>query len=199
VGNAARLPIEFGPEKNVVWKTPSPFGHSSPVIASHLIFLTGVEDGVRAGVGNEKDKFVDRGKLYTFAVNRRSGKIAWRREVPRERQAQYQTNNSPATPSAVTDGANVYVFFQDFGFLVYTIGGVERWRLPVGPFNNMNGAGSSPILFHELLILECDQDSGSYMPAVDTNTGRVRWKIQRPEATRSYITTPVFQPEHGPA
>jgi outer membrane protein assembly factor BamB len=113
--------------------------------------------------------------------------------------AQYQTNNSPATPSAVTDGVNVYVFFQDFGFLAYSIDGVERWRLPVGPFNNMNGAGSSPILFRDLLILVCDQDSGSYLLAVDKNTGRVRWKILRPEATRSYITPAVFQPQHGPA
>ena len=112
VAKAGRLPVEFGPEKNVVWKTAIPYGHSSPVIAGNLIFLTGVEDGVRAGVGNEKDKFVDRGKLFTFAVDRRTGKIVWRREAPRERQAQYQTNNSPATPSAVTDGVNVYVFFQ---------------------------------------------------------------------------------------
>jgi hypothetical protein len=54
VGNAARLPIEFGPEKNVVWKTPIPFGHSSPVIAGDLIFLTGVEDGVRRVWGTKR-------------------------------------------------------------------------------------------------------------------------------------------------
>src|ERR1700730_14381805 len=98
VGNAVRLPIEFGPRKNVVWKTPIPFGHSSPVIARNLIFLTGVEDGVRAGVGNEKDKFFDRGKLYTFAVDRRTGKIVWQREAPREREGPYQNNNSPGRP-----------------------------------------------------------------------------------------------------
>jgi hypothetical protein len=32
VGSANHLPTEFGPDKNVVWKTPVPFGHSSPVI-----------------------------------------------------------------------------------------------------------------------------------------------------------------------
>ena len=63
----------------------------------------------------------------------------------------------------------------------------------------MNGAGSSPILFGDLLILVCDQDSGSYMLAVDKNTGRLRWKVLRPEATRSYITPAVYQPERGPA
>src|SRR5579859_3826214 len=115
VGQAARLPAEFGPQKNVVWKTSIPFGHSSPVISGDLIFLTGVEDGVRAGAGTDKDKWVDKGKLFTFAVDRRTGKIVWKHEAPRPRIDQYQTNNSPATPSAVTDGVNVYVFFQDFG------------------------------------------------------------------------------------
>jgi outer membrane protein assembly factor BamB len=54
VGNADRLPIKFGPQQNVVWKTSVPFGHSSPVIAGNLIFLTAVEDAVRANVRSEK-------------------------------------------------------------------------------------------------------------------------------------------------
>jgi len=58
-----------GPRKMSSGKRPRPFGHSSPVIAGDLIFLTGVKDGVRAGGENEKDKFVDRGKLDTFVVS----------------------------------------------------------------------------------------------------------------------------------
>jgi hypothetical protein len=87
-----------------------------------------------------------------LAIDRRTGKIVWRREAPRQRTSQYQTNNSPASSSAVSDGVNVYVFFQDFGFLSYTAGGAERWR-------------------------------GSYMLAVDKNTGRVRWKTSYFAAT----------------
>ena len=33
-------PTEFGPERNVVWKTPLPPGHSSPVLTATRIFLT---------------------------------------------------------------------------------------------------------------------------------------------------------------
>src|SRR5579864_6854600 len=198
VSDATRLPVQFGPDKNVVWKTPVPFGHSSPVIGGDLIFLTGAEGGARADAGREK--VVDQGgKLYTFAVARVTGKIVWKREVPRPRLERYQPTNSPASPSPVTDGENVYVFFGDFGLLAYTKDGVERWRMPLGPFNNVNGHGSSPILYGDLLILVCDQDSGSYMLAVDKNTGRVRWKTPRPEQTRSYVTPAVFQPKDGPA
>jgi outer membrane protein assembly factor BamB len=197
VGDAVRLPAQFGPAKNVVWKTPVPFGHSSPVIGGELIFLTGAEGGARADAGREK--VVDQGgKLYTLAIQRSTGKIVWRREVPRPRLERYQPTNSPASPTPVTDGENVYVFFGDFGMLSYTKDGVERWRLRLGPFNNVNGHGSSPILYGDLVILVCDQDSGSYLLAVDTKTGRIRWKTPRPNQTRSYVTPAIFQPKDGP-
>src|SRR5258708_21916616 len=198
VGDAVHLPAQFGPDKNVVWKTPVPFGHSSPVIGGELIFITGAEGGARADAGREK--VVDQGgKLYTLAIQRATGKILWRREVPRPRLERYQPTNSPASPTPVTDGENVYVFFGDFGLLCYTKDGVERWRLPLGPFNNVNGHGSSPILYGDLVILVCDQDSGSYLLAVDKKTGRGRWKTPTPDPTRSYVTPSIFQPKHGAA
>ena len=64
VGDATELPARFGPEKNVVWKTPVPWGYSSPVIARDMIFITGAEGGSRADAGREK--VIDKGgRLYT--------------------------------------------------------------------------------------------------------------------------------------
>jgi len=167
------------------------------VIAVDLIFITGGES-THSSVNS--DHIAYQGKLYTLAINRHTGKVVWRREAPRNRVTGYQVNNSPATPSAVTDGKNVYVFFGDFGLLAYSKDGAERWRLPLGPLNNQNGVGSSPILYGDLLVLTCDQDNNdSYLLAVDKNTGRVRWKTPRPEVTRSYVTPAVYQPQHGPA
>ena len=199
VSDATRVPTQFGPQKNVVWKTAVPFGYSSPVIFGDLIFLTGAEGGARADAGREK--VVDEGgKLYTLAIHRVTGKVLWRTEAPRPRLERYQPTNSPASPTPVTDGESVFVFFGDFGLLAYSAkNGAERWRVPLGPFNNVNGHGSSPILYRDLVILVCDQDTDSYMLAVDKKTGRVRWKTPRPESTRSYVTPVIFQPKDGPA
>ena len=198
VSDVTKLPVAFSPSKGVLWKTAVPFGHSSPVIGGDLIFLTGAGGGSRADAGREK--VVDQGgKLYTLAISRSTGKILWQREVPRPRLERYQPTNSPASPSAVTDGENVYVFFGDFGLLSYTKDGQPRWQVPLGPFNNVNGHGSSPILYKDKVILVCDQDSGSYMIAVDKSTGQIRWKTPRPEVTRSYVTPALFQPAKGPA
>lgn len=198
VADGARLPDEIGPSANVVWKTALPAGHSSPVIAGDVIFLTGAEGGRRVDAG--LDKLVDEGgKLYTFALDRHTGRVRWRREAPQPRLERYQPTNSPASPTPVTDGGNVYVFFGDYGLLSYDAEGGERWRLPLGPFNNVNGHGSSPILAGNRVVLLCDQDTGSYLIAVDKDTGKVAWRVERPEFTRSYTTPALYQPKGGPA
>ena len=177
------LPEHFDLQKNVVWRTALPLGHSSPVFTADHIFVTAFEGKT----------------LLTICLDRASGKVLWRREAPREREEYFQNTNGPASPSPVTDGANVYVFFGDFGLLSYGPEGNERWRLPLGPFNNVNGHGSSPILADGRLVLICDQDTGSYLLAVDAASGRVLWKTMRPEYTRGYATPAVYRPKNGPA
>ncbi|HKW98821.1 MAG TPA: PQQ-binding-like beta-propeller repeat protein [Bryobacteraceae bacterium] len=177
------LPDHFDLQKNIMWRTALPPGHSSPVFTADHIFVTAFEGKT----------------LLTICLDRASGKVLWRREAPREREESFEPTNGPASPSPVTDGANVYVFFGDFGLLSYGTGGTERWRLPLGPFNNVNGHGSSPILADGRLVLICDQDTGSYLLAVDAPSGRVLWKTMRPEYTRGYATPAVYRPKNGPA
>ncbi|HEU4769832.1 MAG TPA: PQQ-binding-like beta-propeller repeat protein, partial [Pyrinomonadaceae bacterium] len=114
VSETKGVPETFGPNKNVVWKTALPSGHSSPVLTRDRIFVTAH----------------DKEKLYVIALDRQTGKILWQREVPRSTVGRLQNVNGPASPSPVTDGKNVYVFFQDFGMLSYDAAGKERWKLP---------------------------------------------------------------------
>ena len=181
VSEATGLAVEFGPGKNVVWKTAVPPGHSSPSVAGDRIFLTAVE--------NEK--------LFTIALDRATGRILWRREAPRPRKQKLQPNNNPASPTPVSDGRNVYAFFADFGLLAYGPDGNELWRMPLGPFNNPFGHGASPILAGDALLMVCDQDTGSFLLSVDKNTGAVRWRTERPHAQRGYATPILYQPPSG--
>jgi len=181
------LPVEFGPKKNVIWKTALPPGHSSPVLTRNRIFVT--------AHSKEKENY----KLLVICLNRQTGKLLWQREVPRSRVGRLQNVNGPASPSPVTDGSNVYVFFQEFGMVSYDGAGKERWKLPLGPFNMFYGFGASPILVDDKVVLPVDQDSpSSYLIAVDKNSGRVRWKVDRPVVISGYSTPIIYQPNQGP-
>lgn len=183
VSTSKGLPTEFGPKKNVIWKTDLPPGHSSPVVTRDHVFVTGHNNS----------------KLLVICLDRQTGKILWQREVPRSREGRLQNVNGPASPSPVTDGSNVYVFFQDFGMLSYDSAGKERWKLPLGPFNMFYGFGASPILVDDKVILPVDQDNpNSYLIAVDKDSGRVRWKVERPVVISGYSTPIVYQPSQGP-
>ena len=181
VAEASGLPIHFGPDENVLWKTALPKGPSSPSIRGDRIYVTGVEDE----------------RLFTYSLERSSGDILWRREAPRPRNQELQENNHPASPTPASDGDNVFVFFADFGLLGYDANGDELWRLPLGPFNNPFGHGSSPIVVGDVVIQVCDQDSGAFMVAVDKRTGAIRWRTERAHAQRGYATPIVYEPEDG--
>ena len=181
ISGEMNLPVEFGPEKNVVWKTAVPPGHSSPSVAGDKIVLSAFEGE----------------KIFTIALDRASGRILWRREAPRPRKQELQPNNSPASATPVSDGKNVYSFFADFGLLAYGPDGNELWRMPLGPFNNPFGHGASPILAGDLLLMVCDQDTNSFLLAIDKATGRVRWRTERPHAQRGYATPVLYRPPGG--
>lgn len=177
IADGAALPREIGADKNVVWKAAIPAGKSSPIVTADRIFLTGHEAG----------------KLITFALDRKSGKVLWRVEAPGHRDEKRNKLNDPASPSAVSDGRNVYVFFAGFGLVSYTPDGKERWRLPLGPFTNFHGMGASPILAAGKVLMICDQDIDAYLIAVDQNTGKVAWKTMRPEMVHSFSTPLAHQ------
>jgi outer membrane protein assembly factor BamB len=181
ISETSDLPTEFGPTKNVVWKAPVPAGHSSPVLTPTHIFMTGV----------------DGEKLVVFALDRASGKELWRHDVPRRQTGRLENVNGPASPSPVTDGTNVYAFFQDFGLIAFNAAGKELWRLPLGPFNMFYGFGASPIVVDGTVILSVDQDTGSYLLGVDAKSGKVRYKVDRPGVISGYSTPTVYQPKDG--
>jgi len=186
VSTTTGLPTEFGPERNVVWKTPLPPGHSSPVLTATRIFLTAHTA--------EKETY----KLFVLALDRKTGKLLWQREVPRRQPGRLQDVNGPASPSPVTDGTNVFAFLQEFGMLAFDPDGRELWRLPMGPFNMYYGFGASPILVDDLVILPIDQDVRSHMVAVDKRTGKIRWSVDRPGVISGYSTPTIYQPKAGP-
>jgi outer membrane protein assembly factor BamB len=181
VSNAARVPVEFGPATNLLWRTPLPPGHSSPILFGGRIYLTGFRGDA----------------LLTIALDAATGAVVWEKEAPPVRTNVVDKRNNPASPSPAIDDSGVYVFFPDYGLLAYDASGAERWRMPLGPFNNIYGMGASPIVVGDLVVLSCDQSTGSFLLAVDKRTGRERWRTPRPEARSGHSTPIVWRAADG--
>jgi outer membrane protein assembly factor BamB len=176
------LPAEFSATKNLAWKTPVPFARSSPVITADRIFLTATEGD----------------KLITLALDRKTGKLLWRRDAVRPRHMTIYKANDGASPTPVSDGKNVFAFFAELGLISYGPDGKERWRVPLGPFNSFYGMGGSPVLVGNTVLMVCDQRTDSFIIAVDARTGKELWRKSRPNF-EAYSTPAIYKPKDGPA
>lgn len=171
VGNHV-LPTEIGPKQYVVWKTPLPVGHSSPVVHGDRIYLTGVEDG----------------KLFTIALDRNTGREAWRKEAPHKGLEKVHKIGNPAQSTAVTDGTQVIVFFGSAGMFCYDRDGKQLWHVPMGPFKTEFGAASSPLLVDGRIVLTQDYDNDCFIAAFDVKTGKQIWRTERTEFGVGYAS-----------
>ncbi len=176
----ARLPAEIGPDKGMVWKTPLPPGHSSPVVIGDRIYLTGVRDQ----------------KLLTLALDRASGKLLWEAEAPNQGLEKIHAVGSHAQATPVSDGRLVISFFGSCGVFCYDASGKQLWHRPMGPFKNDFGAASSPILVGDKVIFNLDNDSDSMLLALDRKTGAILWKTDRSEFAVSFAS-PVLWDNAG--
>ncbi|MGH9874886.1 MAG: PQQ-binding-like beta-propeller repeat protein [Pyrinomonadaceae bacterium] len=172
-------PVEFSPTRNVAWKASVPYGQSSPVVVGTRVYATASEGD----------------RLVTLCLDTRTGRVLWRREVRRERAQVTYKANDPASPTPAADERGVVAFFPEFGLVSYTSDGQVRWTSRLGPFKNFYGMAASPIIEAGMVVLVCDQQSGSYVIALDRSSGRLRWKTLRPGMMVGWSTPMVYRPD----
>jgi outer membrane protein assembly factor BamB len=178
----AGYPIEFGPSRNLKWRSAVRPGKSSPVLGRRHVFLTAYDGGA----------------LYTQCFDRETGRLLWERHEAPARHEHASSLNEPSASTPVTDGENVYVFFRDFGVVSYDAAGAVRWKKPMGPFANREGAAASPIIAGSSLILVLDQIERSEIIALSLVTGAVQWRVPRHEKTEAWTTPVLYAPPGQP-
>lgn len=174
-------PAEIGPGKHERWSVAVPAGHSSPVLSTTRVFLTGLE-------GHE---------LVTFALARADGSLAWKKGVPRLRETKFHPDNHSAAPSVAVAAGVVVAFFDEFGLVAYDHDGKELWRTPLGPFDNAYGLGASPIVVGDVVVLAVDQATHSFVAGFGLADGKERWRAARPLAVSGHVTPVVARAADG--
>jgi len=213
VSSETNLPLEWSPSKNIGWKTEVPGrGHSSPVVSNGLIFLTAAIKGKEVAgrkapvhlnfdytPGYVHPDAVDiefEESLKVYAVDAATGKIVWER-TPYDGVMfdDRHRKNTYASSTAAADGERVYAFFESAGLYAYDYKGNLAWKKSLGPIIKAGlGPGTSPIVYKDLLILQCDQEmgEGSAIVALDRRTGEEKWRAGR-KNRRSWATPLVVQ------
>jgi outer membrane protein assembly factor BamB len=171
-----KLPTDIGPTTNVIWKMTIPGGHSSPVVSGNRVYLTAVREK----------------KLLTMAIDGRDGKLLWEAEAPYKALEKIHLIGSHAQSTPATDGERVLSLFGSCGLFCYDRTGKQLWHRPMGPFKNDFGAGSSPVIWGDWVLLSQDHDQDSFLVAFDKRTGKTVWKTDRSEFLRGYCTPVVW-------
>jgi outer membrane protein assembly factor BamB len=212
VADGQKLPDAWDPKTgdNILWRTPIPgLAHSSPIVWGDRLFVTSAISSdpkatFKPGLYGDGDASTDRSvqRWTLFALDARTGKVLWERTAfegePREKRHMKATYAN-ATPA--TDGRVVVAAFGSQGVFAYDPKGTLLWkvdlgRLDIGAYDIPTvewGSASSPIIWNDLVIVQCDTQTDSFLAALDVHTGKVVWKTDREElpswGTPTAVTT----------
>jgi outer membrane protein assembly factor BamB len=184
VADGERPPVEFGPDKALLWKTPLTAGVSSPCIWGDRIFVTAFDEAGK--------------KLETICLDRKTGKVVWRKDAPPHEIEKVHETSSPANTSPATDGMRVFVHFPKYGLVAYSMEGSVAWSKTLPAAKIDFGAGASPAVLGEMLVVRVQDEAGPYMLAVHCKDGETVWKAA--DAVYAYgWATPMTWRENGRA
>jgi outer membrane protein assembly factor BamB len=192
VDDDPRLPDTWSQTENVAWKTDIPgLGWSSPVVWGNRVFLTSVIstaqiEAPKKGLyfGGERKAPNDEHRFVVYALDLKSGKVIWQREVFKGVPTfSRHLKNSYASETPVTDGERVYFAFGQLGLFAFDLNGKPAWtyQLPQVKTRYGWGTAASPVIHEGRLYHIYDNDDQSFLVALDKKTGKEIWKVVRDE------------------
>ena len=180
------MPVEWSETQNVAWKVPLSGGWSSPVVAGGRVWVTAVS-ATRNKRGEESVI-----SLRLIGLDAASGREVVNAEVFKiDNPAAVNIKNSRASPTPIVDGDRVYVHFGADGTAALTTAGEVLWSTRLR-YDAQHGNGGSPVLYRDLLIINCDGwGNEAYVVALDTQTGKSRWRTSRRRPWSQAYSTPL--------
>lgn len=207
ISEGFKTPTEWNVEtgKNVAWETAIPgLAHSSPIVWGERIFVTTTvrsageaelsslygSPGYGAG-----DSVMDEGEqtFHLYCLDKNSGEILWQRTATKSTpKTKRHPKGTHANPTPTCNATRVIASFGSEGLYCFDHDGELIWERDLGLLNvgapgfpDKNGYqwgyASSPILYDDLVLVQCDHEGESYLAAFDLNDGNDVWRTPRQE------------------
>ena len=192
---ATNLPLTWSPTAGIAWKAAvAGVGWSSPVVIGERIYLTSA-----LPIGGVEDPKADR-SLHALALDAATGKPVWDVEIFTATSPRMHRKNSHASPTPVYEEGKLYVHFGHLGTACLdAVTGKTIWATQEFAYSPVHGAGSSPVMFEDLLIFSADAEKDPKVIALDKTTGKQRWAFARQsEAKKKFsFCTPLLIDVNG--
>jgi outer membrane protein assembly factor BamB len=194
---------------DVKWKTPIPgLAHSCPVIWDNMLFVTTAttnlnDESLKVGLYGDIDEADDK-KVHEFKVyclDKNSGKILWEKVahkgIPKSKR---HTKATQANCTPATNGKYLVVHFGSEGLYCYDFKGNLIWKkdmgiLNPGPYTNPGvewGYASSPVIFKDRIIVQCDIPLKPFIASLDLVTGKEIWRTSRGDEVSTWCTPAIY-------
>ena len=190
ISDVRTIPVRLS-DTDVNWKVQLPGGgHGSPVVWGSTVFVTcDTPDAAGARL---------------LALDTADGSTRWERSCTLTAY-RFHNDNSYATGTPCVDEDQVYVLWQTARESIaaaFDHNGRPQWRKKFGATHSRFGPGTSPMLHGDLVVFSLEQQAGGPDPqglwlALDRQTGKTRWTIQRNNREISYSTPCVYEPANG--
>jgi hypothetical protein len=211
VADGKTTPTTWDAEKgiNVAWMTPIPgLAHASPIVWDNKVFVTTAISSdpnaeLRVGLYGDVDsaKDVSKQTWKVYCLDKLTGRVIWDKVacvgIPKIRR---HTKATYANSTPVTDGKYVVAFFGAEGLYCYDVAGKLIWKQDLGVLDSgwfydkdyQWGMASSPIIYKNMVIVQCDVQKDSFIAAYDISNGRRIWMTPREEIP-SWGTPTIYE------
>ncbi len=187
ISQEKNLPTEFGPNKNVAWKTKLPGrGGATPAVWDNRVFVSSVD-------GQD---------LVLLAFDTANGNQLWKRTIGTGNRLVSRDEGDYASPSPCTDGKHVWVFMSTGDLACFDFEGNQVWKKDLeddyGRFEVQYAFSSTPVLDDGRLYFQLIHSGGAHVVALDGASGKEIWKINREsdaraECEHSYASPIVYR------
>jgi len=195
--------------EHIKWKTAIPgLGHSCPVIWDNFLFVTTAvntttQESLKVGLYGDIDEANDSAvhEFKVYCLDKNSGKIIWEKVVQKGiPKSKRHTKASQANCTPATDGKYLVVHFGSEGLFCYDLKGNLIWKkdmgiLAPGPYTDPGvewGYASSPVIYKDKIIVQCDIPKTPYITVLDLKTGNEIWKTSRGDEVSTWCTPAIY-------
>ena len=190
--DAKDLPLTWSDSENLLWKSPLPgteakakpdHNQSSPIVWKDRVFVSMVywPEG-------ETPKAMPEHRVACHRLA--DGKQLWDTPVPPGPWLLTDLRGGYSAPTTATDGKHIYALFGSAVLAALDLEGKLVWRTEIKPYGFDVAIGTSPVLFGETVLVQCDQTDKklSRLAAYDKATGELKWEQKRPTAGFGHST-----------